>query len=564
MSFLALIIASAVLKGGQITMFGGTAPKSANAYVDNSHYTSEAFGLVYMTLLGYDEETGELEGALAKSWSVSEDARKYTFVIDDRAYWSDGKKVTSHDVKWTFDTIMSPANDTGPWKSMLAFFDSPIIENDYTVTFVKKGDSPEDWRDILNCSSFWILPRHRFCSQNFNRVDMIGEVSGGPYSYESSIDEIETTLRRNKNWWKAADEKLKDKYNFDRIKFKYFATRENAFTAFKRGKIDYFPVYSASRMAQQTFSEEFSRNYILKRRVLNESPVGFQGFAMNMRRPPFDDINVRKAVAHLVDRERMNKTLMHGEYFLLKSYYTDLYTDEIPCENEFFEFNPLKASDYLDKAGWKLNANTGLRMKGGKKLEFTYLSRGADEDRYLSLFSEALRQAGITMKIERKDFASWMRDMDDFNYDMTIAAWGAGLVKYPSIQWLSTEADRKGSNNITGFKNSEVDKLISAERSMKTRRERNQAYRRIDAIVASEVPYVLLWQCRESRILYWNKFGMPKYILPRYSREEGALTTWWIDRDREEELSMQMAKNAFLPKVPERVHFGASSKGTKK
>ncbi len=562
MNFLALIIAATVLKGGQITMFGGTAPKSANAYVDNSHYTSEAFGLVYMTLLGYDEESGELEGALAKSWSVSQDLRRYTFVIDDKAYWSDGQKVTAHDVKWTFDTIMSPANDTGPWKAMLAFFDSPIVENDYTVTFVKKGDSPEDWRDILNCSSFWILPRHRFQSQNFNRIDMIGEVSGGPYSYESSIDEIETTLKRNKNWWKAIDEKLKDKYNFDRIKFKYFATRENAFTAFKRGKIDYFPVYSASRMAQQTFSEEFSRNYILKRRVQNEAPVGFQGFAMNMRRPPFDDINVRKAIAHLVDRERMNKTLMHGEYFLLKSYYTDLYSDEIPCKNEFFEFNPKKASEYLDKAGWKLDSKSGLRIKGDKKLEFVYLSRGADEDRYLSLFSEALRQAGITMKIERKDFASWMRDMDDFNFDMTIAAWGAGLVKYPAIQWLSTEADRKGSNNITGFKNKEVDKLINEERSMKSRLERNDAYRRIDAIVASEVPYVLLWQCRESRILYWNKFGTPKYVLPRFSREEGALTSWWLDSDREEELSRQRAKNSFLPKVPERVRFGASSKGS--
>lgn len=555
MNCLALLVAAAVLKGGAITMFGGTAPKSLNAYVDNSHYTSEAFGLVYMSLLGMDEETGELEGALASEWSVSDDGRSYTFTIDGNARWSDGRPVTAADVKWTFDAILDEKNDTGPWKATLAFFESPRVLSERKVVFVKKGDSPEDWRDILNCSSFWILPRHRFAGREFNRIDMTGEVSGGPYFFERKVDEVETVLRRNPRWWCAGKPSMKNRFNFDRIRFRYFATHENAFAAFRRGKIDFFPVYSARIMAQRTFSEEFTRNYILKRRVANDAPVGFQGFAMNMRRPPFDDINVRKAMAHLVDRERMNKTLMHGEYFLLRSYYSDLYGPGRPCKNEYFAFDPVKAAAYLDKAGWKFDKATGRRMKGSVPFEFTYLSRGSDEERYLSLFRAALDEAGITMKIERKDFAGWMRDMEDFNFDMTIAAWGAGLVKYPAIQWSSAEAGRRGSNNLTGFRNKRVDAIIEAERSMKTRAERDRAYMEIDSIVASEVPYVLLWASRDCRILYWNRFGTPKSLLPRYSREEGALSSWWHDPDREAELAEQRAKGGFLPSVPERVQF---------
>ena len=555
MSLFAVILAVAAVKGGSITMNGSSAPKSANAYVDTSHYTAMAFGLSYMTLVEMDDSTGDLVPGLAREWSVSADGREFKFRLDPRATWSDGRRVSPHDVKWTFDAIMDPKNDTGPWKAILSNFDSPAILDDRTVVFAKKGDSPKDWRDLINCSTFYVLPAHRLENRDFNSVDFIGEVSGGPYGFESAIDETETVLRRNKTWWRANDPDVAEKYNFDRIRFRYYANPENAFTAFKRGKLDYYPVYSARIMALQTLSEEFTRNWILKRRVTNGAPVGFQGYAMNMRRPPFDDVRVRKAMAHLVDRERMNRTLMHGEYFLLRSYWHDLYDDSHPCTNEFFGFDTAKAGRLLDEAGWAFDKATGRRMKDGRPFEFTFLSRGANEDRFLSLFSAALKEVGIAMKIERKDFASWMRDMDDFNFDMTVAAWGAGTVKYPAIQWSSSEAKRNGSNNITGFADPEVDALIEAERSMETAAERNEAYRKIDARITASVPYVLLWGTTTCRILYWNKFGMPATVLPRFGREEGALSCWWADPDREEELERQKSKGGFLPAVKECVSY---------
>ena len=136
---------------------------------------------------------------------------------------------------------------------------------------------------------------------------------------------MKSVLKRNANWWRAGLEKEKRNCNFDRIIVRYFASGENAYAEFKRGKIDFYPVYSARLMAQETSTEDFSRNFILKRRVVNSAPVGFQGFAMNMRREPFNDLRVRKAMAHLVDRERMNRVLMHGEYFHI----TDEVAEEI-------------------------------------------------------------------------------------------------------------------------------------------------------------------------------------------------------------------------------------------
>ncbi len=74
-----------------------------------------------------------------------------------------------------------------------------------------------------------------------------------------------------------------------------------------------------------------------------------------MRRPPFDDIRVRKAMAYMLDREKMNRTLMYNQYTMHHSYFEDLYSKEEPCNNPVFYFNKEKARALLKEAGWEVN-----------------------------------------------------------------------------------------------------------------------------------------------------------------------------------------------------------------
>jgi len=540
-------------RGGTIRLFGGQPPKSFNAYVDNNNYSAMVFDLLYGKLLGMDAETSELVPSLARRWAVSEDGCEFTFVLDERATWSDGRPVTAEDVKWTFDAVMDPKNDTGPWKSMLGCFESPEAVDARTVRFRKKGESPKDWRDILNCAQFWILPKHAFSGCDFNKLDFVGAVSGAGYRIVRTEPQVETELRRHGRWWCQDLPRMKGLYNFDRILVRYYADNENAFEALKKRKLDFYPVYAVRLYEKETGTEAFKRNWLLRRRVRNRAPIGFQGFAMNMRRFPFDDVRVRKAMAALLDRETMNRTMMNNAYFMLKSYYTDLYDGNHPCPNELHAYDPEKAAKLLAEAGWRKDPADGCLRKDGRKFAFTFLSRSSTEDKFLVLFDRELRRQGVTMSIVRKDFAGWMRDMDSFSYDMTWAAWGAGTVKYPELAWAGAEADRKGSNNITGFKSAEVDRLIAAEKGFEKAADRLDAYRKIDALVAAEVPYVLLWQTDSTRLLYWNKFGMPKTVLSSVEREESVLAYWWYDADRAAELERSMSENGFLPKIQEDV-----------
>lgn len=542
-------------KGGTIRMYGGSPPKSLCEYTDNNTYTRMTFSLMYESLITTDTDTLEFAPYLARRWAESEDGREFTFVLDERAKWSDGVPVTAADVKWTFDTVMAPTTDSGPWKVILGVFESPEIVDERTIVFRKKGDSPKNWRDLSQCGTFYVLPKHAFEGKDFNKLDLLDAPVSGPYRLSRVDEQVETEFSRVPTWWRANFPSCRSVCNFDKLVMRYYADSANAFEAFKKKAIDVYPVYTARIMNGETHGEKFDKNWIVKRRVKNHNPIGFQGFAMNMRRWPFDDIRVRKAMAMLVDRETMNRTMMFNEYFLLSSFYADLYDDAHPCGNAFYGYNVEEAGRLLSEAGFAKNPKTGKLEKDGRQFRFTFLSRSPSEDKFLSLFNAALLQLGIDMSIQRKDFAGWMRDMDEFNFEMTWQSWGSSIFKNPETMWLSSEADRKGSNNTVGFKSDEVDAIIAAEKSMETMKERTDAYRRIDKLVTDQVPYAFLWQTDETRILYWNKFGTPDTVLSRYSNEECVFSYWWYDADKAEELDAAMKSGRCLPSVPLNIDF---------
>ena len=540
--------------GGLLRFAAFQPPKSLNYYIDNNTYTHQIFSLMFETLLWIDPVTSEFTPGLACRWTISDDKLTYTFEIDPAAAWSDGRPVTAEDVKWTFDQIMDPKNATGASKVALGVFGSPEILGPRTVRFRAKESH---WRNLLAASGFEIMPKHALGSQDFNRLDFDHPVVSGPYVLSGVKEQLEVRLSRRWNWWATQRPSMRNTMNFDSLVFRYYADNENAFEAFKKGQVDVFAIYTARIWASETIGEKFDKNWIVKRRVRNHNPIGFQGFAMNMRRPPFDDLRVRKAVAHLVDRETMNRTMMFNAYFLHRSYFEDLYDSAHPCTNEFFRFDVAAAKALLREAGYTANPQTGVLEKGGRPLRFSFLTRDGSSEKYLALCNSALKEAGIEMKIERKDFAAWMRDMDAYNYDMTWACWGEVIFRDPESMWLSTEADRPSGNNITGFKDPRVDALIQKQKTVFSITERNAIDREIDALITAAVPYVLLWNIDTTRFLYWDTFGMPDTVLSKFGDERSLLGYWWYDADSAAELKAAMASGEPLPQPPVFVDFDA-------
>ncbi len=538
--------------GGEIVVFGGQYPKSLNYYLDRNVLSSEIFGVMFESLLGINPVTLDYEPAIASSWSISRDKTTYTFHIDEDARWSDGKPITAEDVKWTYDAVMDPQNMTGPHKINLERFHPPEVIDERTIRFEAKD---VHWKNLLALGGFSILPAHAYAGMDFNRLVFEFPVVSGPYRPGRINEGNAISFERRRDWWQNDRLRYRNKFNFDTVTFRFFAERVNAFEAFKKGRIDLFPVYTSRIWVNETTGSAFFQNHIVKQRIYNKQPIGFQGFAMNMRRFPFDDQRVRKAMALLLDREKMNRTIMYNQYFLHRSYFEDLYSPDNPCPNPFVKKDGREARKLLADAGWKANPETGYLEKDGRRLAFKFLTRDAGSGKFLAIYAEDLKDAGIEMEVDQKDWSAWARDMEEFNYDMTWAAWSSGIFKDPESMWSSEEADRDGGSNITGYKNPAVDRRIEQQKTLFDVAKRNSLYREMDRIIFEAYPYALLWNIDYIRLLYWNKFGTPDTVLSKYGGENSALWYWWSDPDASDALSDAVAMDLPLPPREMNIHF---------
>jgi microcin C transport system substrate-binding protein len=538
--------------GGEIRIYAHQYPKSFNYYLDNNVFNAELFGSLYESLLGIDGLTAAYTPGLAAQWTISEDGKTFTFTLDERARWSDGVPVTAADVVFTFDTILDPANLTGPHKVGLDEFLPPEILDERTVRFTAKD---VHWRHLGVIGGMAIVPRHAMEGQDFNRIAFEFPVVSGPYRIGDVAEGRYVTLERRDDWWGQDLPRNRNVGNFQTLNYRFFSDSETAYESFRRGLIDVYPVYMARLWVNDATGERFDRNWIVKQKIYNANPIGFQGFAMNLRRPPFNDVRVRQALAHLLDREKLNATIMYNQYFLHRSYYEDLYREGVAAENPEFGFDKEAARALLAEAGWKAHPETGKLEKDGQPLVIRFLTRDPSTDKFLAIYGEDLKDVGITLEIDKKDWAAWSKDMAEFNFDMTWAAWGAGLFKDPESMWHSREADRPSGNNITGFRNAEVDAMIDRQRTLFDVQERNALLREIDAILTREIPYVLLWNIDYTRLLYWNKFGTPPQVLSKYGDERSAYRLWWYDEDAAADLEDAMEQGVPLPGRPVEVRF---------
>lgn len=543
--------------GGEFVIYAGQYPGSLNYLLETSSTNASIFGEMFESLLSADPITIEETPNLAAKWTISDDKQTFTFSIDPRARWSDGKPVTAQDVKWTFDTIMDPKNQTGPFKVELGSFDKVEVVDAATVRFHAKE---VHWACLTKAGGMIVLPRHAFEGKDFNLVNFEFPVVSGLYKLGEVKSGISVSLVRRDDWWGRDRPVAKGIGNFKTLKFRFYADAENAFEGFKKGEVDYYPVYTSRIWIQQTKGEPFDKNWIVKQKVTTHEPIRLQGWAMNMRRPPFDDVRVRQAMAYLLNRERMNETLMYNQYSMHKAYFENLWDADHPCPRKPLPFDKEAGRRLLKEAGWVANPATGLLEKGGKPFKFRFLERDPAFQKFLAIYAEDLKDVGIEMTVEMKDWASWIKDMDSFNFDMTTCAWGSGLRIDPEPMWSTKAGKEPGGNNYGGLSDPRVDKIIEEQKPIFDIAKRNEMFRDLDGILYDLHPYALAWYANYTRLLYWNKFGTPPTVLTKFGSEEGAYDLWWYDEDAAADLQDARAAGRALPVREYDLQFDAKFK----
>ena len=540
----------AAIKGGTFITWGGEYPKSLNTWLDFNSLSKQVADLLFEPLLGLHPTKDQPVGVLAQSWEISPDKKVYTFKIHPAARWSDGTPVTAGDIQFYYDVIMNPKNLTSMFRVEMSRFERPEVIDDKTVRITAKVPH---WANFWTAGGFTALPRHAWKDLDFNQINFDFPVVSGPYKIHEIKTNRSVTLQRRGDWWGRCLAINRHKYNFDYLVFRFMEERNKALETLKRGDFDAYPIYTARIWMEQTRFPQVLKNWVVRQKISNLEPKSFQGFAINMRRPQFQDVRVREALAHLLNRELMLDKIMYNQYFLLNSYYPDLYPDNRNPDAPLLKYDPAKARELLAAAGWKVG-NDGFLARDGKPLDLVILHHGEDLP-HLNIYLEDLKAVGIRARIDKVSEASHTKRIDEHDFDLVWRNWSASRLRDPEPMWLSKTASDIATQNICAVQDAEIDRLIEQQKLEMDLAKRNDILRKIDKRLTQIIPNVLLWQSDNAKLLYWNRFGTPKTVLDKFNREDAALTYWWFDPKKSAALDEAIKSGRDLPAEPSEVHY---------
>jgi len=534
------------VKGGKLRMAMSEFPPTLrNVGKDsNNAFITSVSGLVYESLLTLDSNTLEIVSSLATHWKISEDKMTFSFRLDPAARWADGEPVTADDVVATWRLLV----DEGilmPYTNILyGNYEEPVAESPYLFHVTT---TEENWRHFLYFAiSMRVLPAH-----------IIGGLAGGEYLEEFQFKMVpgtgpyelldgnvdngrSVTVTRRDDWWGADLPENAGLYNFDQIEWTVIMDERLWLEKFKKGELDVYVVSRASWWVNEFDFDEIRRGICQKRKIYNEDVQGISGLAFNMREWPFDDIRVRKAFAHLYNRDKLIEKLFYGEYVKLNSYYpSSVYENP---DNKRYEYDPEMAKRLLAEVGYKeRNAEGWLVNDKGQTLELTLTFDSPSWERIHTVLQEDLKAAGIKLNLKQLTSTTQFQNNMDHNFKLAFQSWSGLFWPNPNSSFHSSTADQVPSTNITGVKDALIDSLAYLYDNEYDQSKREELIRRIDYRLSEICPYALAWYGPYNRIAYWNKFGHPEGYIGRTGDYLAIQSLWYIDPEKEKAMNEAIA-----------------------
>jgi peptide/nickel transport system substrate-binding protein len=192
-------------------------------------------------------------------------------------------------------------------------------------------------------------------------------------------------------------------------------------------------------------------------------------------------------------------------------------------------YDPKRAAELLDQAGWSDHDNDGVRDKEGVKFRFEFLvSSGSTTLKQISaVLTEELRKVGVEMTERPIELAVMTQTLKEHRFDASAVGIGTDLVQDPYESWHSSST--VGGINYANFKNAESDRLLEQARTEFDNDKRKEIYGRWQELIREEQPVTFLYHQVETAA-YSKRFQNTQWLPLRPGYD---LLTWWVPKDRQ-------------------------------
>lgn len=378
--------------------------------------TGSGYGFVYYIRNCYDtlvtrDAEGNYQPALAESWNISEDGLTYTFHLREGVTFSDGAALDAEAVKTSIEAAFANMGEAiGSFGKIGTLTESIEAVDDLTVALHLTSPYYGVLNDLAMANPMAIVSPSAV-AEDLSPVEATASQTfgSGPYMYKGDGDGTSYTFVCNPNYWGEPPD-------VDSFTVNVIADPEAAVLALSNGEVDL--IAGSSRLSFAGYGELVGREGIGT--MIDEQISNSRFLAFNPEAAPFDDAAVRQAAAFALDRDAIAETVFAG----LESASAQVLDENLPYCNVLtttYSYDPDKAAELLESAGWTDSDGDGVREKNGETLSVTldYITNQGTMDDAALAVAEQLGAVGFDVTPRGADNMTWFTTVAG-DYDFTM------------------------------------------------------------------------------------------------------------------------------------------------
>lgn len=437
--------------------------------------------------------------ALAESWTISPDGKVYTFKIRKGVKWTDGVELTARHFADGWKRLVDPKT-ASPYATYLSF-----VKNGKDITSGKKPvdsmgvEAPDDYTFKVTLEN--VTPYFLFATTHaatfpvrHDIVEKFGDkwteakniVTLGPFTLKEWNHDKNLILERNDNYWRG-------KPRVKTIVAQIIQETSTALALFEAGQLDHIQAIPNFEL------ERVKKDPKLVHSLKTGPAFSNIYFGFNTRKPPFNDPNVRKAFASSISRDSVLKAIRRD--------FTPLFS-WIPTgmlgynQNIGLKFDSSRAKEYLKLAGYIEKDGKWISKESGK--EFPKIRLGITPGESAKILVENLQtqwrnNLGIEPELYFEEWKVYLRTLEQDPPEIFYMGW---VADYPDPDTFMQIFRSYSSDNRTGWKNEEYDRLVTEAGTVLDKGKRVSLYNRAQKLLAEEAtPFIPLYTSSQNYLM---------------------------------------------------------------
>ncbi len=438
---------------------------------------------IYDGLVRYKDGTLEVEPSLAKSWTISDDGKTYTFKLRDGVTFHDGSPFNADAVKFNFDRMLKedhPYHDTGPFP--LSFFFSTVEEvvadDDLTVTFKLSAPYAPFLSNLAYPTGLIVSPEAvKKYGKDFGR-----HPSGtGAYKFAEWEANAKVVAVRNEDYWDGAPD-------LEAVIYRPITDANTRIAEMLSGGLDIMVEVPPDSLQQFKSDAAF--------KVYEQAGPHVWFLILNAKEAPFNNKLARQAANYAINKKALVENILQGTADVAAGPTPPAFAWAYNDSLQPYPYDPEKAKELLKEAGYNGEEVTFYVTEGGSGM--------LDPIAMGTAIQADLQAVGMNVKIETYEWNTFLGKVNpglEGKAGLAEMAWMTNDPDTLPFLALRTEAmPDKGGFNSGYYSNPKVDELLEKARQVTDQAERAKLYKEMQTIVQEDAPWVFVANWKQNAV----------------------------------------------------------------